>query len=352
VDPGFSWLLAGARAAGLPLSLTGVARFQTAVDLACLVLVCALVWRLAGPISAGAGALLFGLSEATVATPFLVAYYFWSIPLALLVASLGAAVIRAGSPPRRGLALFAFALLAAGAVWLRVGWLPVLVLLLPFLRVPSLRWRVAAVTSVLAALVLSYVALVARADSNGPGAGVLHPRAQLWHTLYIGLGAYGTWGEIRWLDEYAYGLASKAGISPVDSDRYDDYFRGLFLEEVRTHPVRYARLVAQRAADYSGELIAHLPRVAPERRTAAGAFVLAVAVALASFTREGAIRWISVALVAQVAVWSLLIPPVVPYALECVGLQAAVVALALGKTSDALASRFRRTRPRDASGSP
>lgn len=341
VDPGFCWLLAFARLFGVPLSLAGVAHLQVAVDLGCLALAHALAWRLSGPVAGSCSALAFGLTTATVSQPFLVAYYFWSLPLALVIAHTGVSLIRSDTKRSMGLALTSYLALAFCAVWLRVAWLPVLPASAAFLVVRQRVWRVTLIVGLLATIAASYFLLIARVSRQDMGGAFTHPRAQLWHTLYIGLGSYGTWDDIQWLDEYAYGIAAAAGVPASDATRYEDFFRKRFFDEVRQHPFRYGGLLMRRVADYAGEALAHTPFLDSISRDRLGAFVLVLSVSLLIFCPDPSLRFVAALLLARVMVWSLVVPPVVPYALECVGLEGVVIAAGAGV---GIASGFGRLR--------
>lgn len=325
VDPGFSWLLAAGRSMGLPLSLVGVARFQVGADFCCLVLTYLLARRLSGSLVAALAALGYGVTTAT--TPFLVAYYFWSVPLALVFAHLGLSLLGALTPDRRLLWFSAVLLLEMGAIWLRVAWLPAFLLFLPFLlvRERGTRLGLAALTA-LAAIAISYAFLVARANLQGEGGGLSHPRAQLWHTLYIGLGAYGTWGEIEWLDEYAYRTAATAGVDYKEPVAYERFFKARFLDEVSRHPARYGALLLRRVLDYAGESPARTPVLRRLPTSLQGGLILASCLALFAWNAAPGPRFVAALFCAQVVTWSALVPAVSPYTMECLGLASVVAA--------------------------
>jgi hypothetical protein len=339
VDPGFCWLLATARVLGLPLSLVGVARFQVGADLLCLLLTYLLVRRVSGDVAASVAALAFGLTSAT--TTFLVAYYFWSVPLALVLAHLGLSFVRASSANRRLVWIGVILVAEAAAIWLRVAWLPVFLLALPALLIHERGARLALFAGAsLAVVTLSYALLIARASREGEGGGLLHPRSQLWHTLYIGLGADGTWGDIQWLDEYAYRMAETAGVDPKEPIGYEAFFKARFLEEVSRHPARYCVLLLRRTLDYCGEALFRMPLLRHLPLSFLGGLVLASIVFLSCSSLAVDSGFVAALCGAQVVTWSALVPPVPPYSVECVGLPLAVAVIAAHAAALFLSRRF------------
>lgn len=228
------------------------------------------------------------------------------------------------------------------AVWIRVLWLPVLTMFLTAVSLYALpRARVLAAVVCMAALTLSYSCLVRRVSNEKLG-DVLHPRSQLWHTLFIGLGAYGDCGDIRWLDEYGYSVAAAAGISSHDSERYDAYLRQRFLDEISRHPLKYAAAIGHRVGDYVDEGRTSMAgaRVLQRRSWFGWAFLSLAAICLA---RRGAVRvdemTVTALYVLQIAVWGFFVPPLLPYAVETMGLANPLFAGVLVVCSGAIARR-------------
>jgi len=346
VDPGYCWVLHAASLLGMPLSVAGVAEFQQVVDLVCLWLAAWLALRVWGPVAGGLASVLYGANSSIPAITHLVTYYFWSVPMALVLAHVGLLCLRRSRVTSLWWA--ALVLLAAWAVWVRILWLPVFVVFLTGVGLVALpRKRALAVASSLFALVLSYALLLHRVANEGLG-DMWHPRSQLWHTLYIGLGAYGDWDDIRWLDEYAYAVAGAAGISSREWKRYDEFFRGKFVGEVSSHPARYIAAIARRIGDYVdfGRVSVAGARIPARSSWLGWTFLVIAAICLARdrflhFDEQliGALYGL------QIGAWAILVPPVMPYPVETLGLAYPLVAGVIVVSLRVTTGWFRRTDP-------
>jgi hypothetical protein len=321
VDPGICWILYAASLLGMGLSIDGVVAFQEGVDFLCFGLATWLAFRLWGPVAAGLTSLFYGANFSIPELAHYVTYYFWSVPLALALAHLTvSSVHRSRSALPWWLSLV---LVAMAAIWIRVLWLPVLLMFLPVFGVIIVRRRrwLAGIACVLV-LGLNYRVLLARVANEGLGDG-LHPRSQLWHTLYIGLGAYGDWGSVRWSDAYAVGLAGTAGLNTSQPARYDEFFHRRFLEEVERHPVKYIASLVRRIGDYvdAGRASTAGARALSRRSWLGWAFLIVVTICLTR-DRFGHVDELAVGALYgfQIAVWALLVPPQMPYPVETLGL--------------------------------
>lgn len=322
VDPGVCWVWNFASRCGVDLDVASLTRFQVGADLVALGLVLTLAWRLQGWLAAGLAGLLYGMSGSLAEATVQLGYYYWSIPVAL-----GAAHFFLSALPKRNgqAAWLCGSAYMSLALWLRVLWLPVaLVVTAAYgLARPRARWRAACLA--LFFLGVSYSLMVFRASSV-PGGGIMHPRSQLWHTLYIGLGYYGTFGPIRWLDEYAFEKARAAGFDPSDRRPYDRYMRTLFLAEVKAAPLKYLRTLVRRFGEYVefGRLFVLGPRRGPIAWLGLLAVAMAgsAAVAVRRYLEVGPLLWIGAFYVGLVAIWAWLVPPQPQYAIETSGLVA------------------------------
>lgn len=347
VDPGLCWVLHLASRLGIPLSIASVAVFQSAIDLLCIALAGYLAFRVWGPIAGGMAALLYGANLSLVGVTQAVSYYFWNVPASLIFAHVALTVVRRRTT-NRGM-FFVLVLFAIPLIWLRVLWLPALAAALTLVSILVFRKRAGLpLIVVVIALALSYSGLIARV-SKGTLGDFLHPRSQLWHTLYIGLGAYGDWGAIHWLDDYGYQVAATAGISAHDTARYDEFLKTLFLHEVRARPFKYFRAIVRRAGDYVDECRVSLFHVPALARSAWLGWAMLIAAALTftvgpdwrSSSTIGAIYAI------QIGVWSLFLPPLSPYPEETIGLAYPVLAGVLVTLSRIVAKFIRAARTRN-----
>lgn len=322
IDPGICWVWNFASRLGVGLDVASLARFQVGADLGVLVLVLSLAWRLQGWPSAALAGLLYGMSGPLAQATVQIGYYYWSIPVAL-----GAGHYFLSALPKRNgqAAWLCGSTLMSLAVWLRTLWLPVaLAVTVAYgLARPRARWRVACLA--LLFLTVSYSLIVSRASSV-TGGGIMHPRSQLWHTLYIGLGYYGDFGPIRWLDEYAFEKARAGGHEPSDQKSYDRYMRTLFLAEVRAAPLKYLRTLLRRFGEYVdfARFFVLGPRRGPVAWLGLLAVVMAASALLAArrYLEIGPLLWIGTFYLGLVAVWAVLVPPQLPYAIETSGLVA------------------------------
>lgn len=350
VDPGIMWVWHALSRLGVPLSVAGLAHAQVYMDLGALALAIALGWRLAGPSAGALAGLLYISSELIAAGVLLLGYYHWNIAGSLLVGHL---LLSAMTSPRFLPWWIAYCGLAAALVWLRAVWLPVAVatFTLPFL--PGLRKPGQRVAALLVGLLLvagSFAATVIRVKSAGVGEGTLLPRSQLWHTLYIGLGTYGNFGDIRWDDSYAASMGAKAGFPRENYRAYEDYMRQLFLREIAATPIKYVVTIARRYVDYVGAAAqGWMPDWPGSRGPWPGlgvlAFVLTGLVGAGDSPR-GRLLGPTLLYALTVAVWALVLPPMDYYAGETLGLSYPVLAAAVVVVIRRLAQGARRASAR------
>ena len=323
VDAGVAWVFHLASLFGFSLSIASICLFQLLADLISLVLTAFLGFRLHSLLAGALAALLYAANTQIPTTALLVAYYFWSVPLALVITHLTLSFWRREWHYFGGTSLLA---LSFAAVWLRALWLPPLVLV--FVGVWLLRGAFKWFTIGLCVLLASYASLILRVRHQNLG-DMLHTRSQLWHTLYIGLGTYGDWGQIQWLDEYAYGVAAAAGVLQSDPVSYERLFRDLFLHEVSHHPFRYCLLLVRRAGDYFDTPRAStlgLGRIG--RRSIIGWLSILLVVAL--FRAVQARGWEPLMVYCSgVATWCVFLPPIPIYTTETLGVWPVIVAVFL-----------------------
>lgn len=330
VDPGIMWVWHWASRLGSGLDLASLARAQTYSDLTSFVLAIGLGWRLAGAHAAALTSLLYAWSLPIADGVLVVSYYPWSIVASLIAGHLALSAMVWRPFLAWWLAYTGF---AAAMIWLRGVWLPVVFASLSLALVPTVRRPRLRTLAVLVGLMLiagSFGTAVARVKSAGVGGDALVPRAQLWHTLYVGLGWYKNFPPIEWRDSYALDVAARAGFAPERSYRaYEDYLRRLFLDEVARAPLTYVMTLGNRMVDYLAAPWNGWGSMRVMR--AYGLFGLGLMITAVVVGRRAARRRFLGPLVLYllaIAAWSFLLPPQLSYTLETLGLVYPLVASA------------------------
>lgn len=319
VYPGIMWVWYAVSQLGWRLDVASLAHAQTCADFASLGLAIALGWRLAGAYAGALVGLLYAWSAPVEAGVLVIAYYPWSIAGGLVAGHLllSAMVSRASS-----FWVLAYSAFAAALVWLRSLWLPVglgLLALPTTLRRP--KWGRIVLLVGAAVIIGGFGATATRVRSAGVGDGTLLPRAEIWQTLYIGLGWYGNFGPIQWRDGYAREVGAKAGFPRARYGEYEAYMRRLFVEEIRSAPLKYVTTLLRRFVDYlrAGWLGWGPPWVPSVCVVGALGAVVTVLV-LGDGRMKRRFLGPTALYLSTIAVWSILLPPQESYALETLGL--------------------------------
>lgn len=343
VDWGIAYVWNLASHLGVPLSLASLAGLQLVIDFFAMLLAAGLAVRLQGWSAGVLAGLLYARSSVITAAAVQPGYYYWSIPLALVAGHL---LLSSARNHRPSLPILIGSVFLSGALWVRALWFPIAIAsqVLDLVRRRRHSWRSA--TAGIAIIALSYSLLVRHAAKTF-GGDLLHPRSQLWHTLYIGLGYYNNFGPIHWQDEYAFAKARAAGYAPQQHSRYERYMRSLFVQELTAAPSKYALTLGHRFFDYMDHGFQSLAfRHGPPRATE-GAFGCFTAAATLLLTRRrpnsGRVVVIGLFYLGMIMLWSVLVPPLPVYASECLGLVAPLyssIAVAAGHA--ALHSRLLR----------